>query len=72
MPNGPNGQKRPVDSIGAAVMLAQIATGEIEDNTKSGRVQSEKAGGAACAPSLSSEQHSEIAKKAASVRLGVR
>jgi hypothetical protein len=27
----PKGQKRPVDVIGAAVMVARIATGEIED-----------------------------------------
>jgi hypothetical protein len=28
---GPKGEKRPADVIGAAVMLARIATGEIED-----------------------------------------
>jgi len=31
MPKGPQGQKRPADVIGAAVMVAKIATGEIED-----------------------------------------
>lgn len=70
MTNGPQGQKRPASSIGAAVMVARIATGEIEDNIKSGRVKSGKAGGAARAESLSSEQRSEIAKKAANARWG--
>lgn len=32
MPKGPQGQKRPADVIGAAVMVAKIATGEVEEN----------------------------------------
>ncbi len=31
MPKGPKGEKRPADAVGAAVMVAKIATGEIED-----------------------------------------
>lgn len=31
MPKGPNGEKRPGDVVGAAVMVAKIATGEVED-----------------------------------------
>ena len=31
MPRGPKGEKRPADVIGAAVMIARIATGEIEE-----------------------------------------
>ena len=31
MPKGPKGEKRPADVIGAAVMVAKIATGEIEE-----------------------------------------
>jgi len=31
MPKGPRGEKRPGDVIGAAIMVAKIATGEIED-----------------------------------------
>lgn len=31
MPKGPQGQKRPGDVIGAAVRVAQIATGEADD-----------------------------------------
>ncbi len=30
-PKGPKGEKRPADAVGAAVMVAKIATGEIED-----------------------------------------
>ena len=33
MPRGPNGEKRPADLIGAAVMIGRIATGEIDDLT---------------------------------------
>jgi hypothetical protein len=29
---GPHGEKRPADLIGAAFMVARIATGEIEEN----------------------------------------
>ena len=31
MPRGPRGEKRPADVIVAAVLVARIATGEIED-----------------------------------------
>lgn len=70
MPKGPKGQKRPADTIGAAVMVARIATGEIEDNTKSGRVKSGKAGGAARASSLSETERKEQARLAAKARWG--
>ena len=32
MPRGPKGEKRPADVIGAAVKVAKIATGEIEED----------------------------------------
>ncbi len=31
MPRGPKGEKRPADVIGAAIKVAKIATGEIEE-----------------------------------------
>jgi hypothetical protein len=31
MPKRPQGQKRPADVVGAAIMVAKIATGEIEE-----------------------------------------
>ena len=68
MPKGPNGEKRPGDVIGTAIMVAQIATGEIEDNRKSGRTRSGHAGAKARADSLTTERRSGIAKKAASAR----
>jgi hypothetical protein len=42
----PQGQKRPADTIGCAVMVARIATGEDQrvTPTSSGRVRSGKAG----------------------------
>jgi hypothetical protein len=72
MPNGPQGQRRPADTIGCAVMVGRIATGEITEVLKepSGKVRSGQAGSKARAESLSSQQRSEIAKKAASTRWG--
>lgn len=75
MPKGPKGQKRPADVIGNAVKIAQIATGEIEDESKDdGKDPAAKAlgakGGAARAKKLTPEQRSEIAKKAAAKRWG--
>ncbi len=34
MPKGPKGEKRPADVVGAAVMVAKIATGEVEDKVQ--------------------------------------
>jgi hypothetical protein len=74
MPKGPNGQKRPGDVIGAAIMVAKIATGEVEDNAtasdKAHHSRGGKAGGAARAAALTPAQRSEIAKKAAAKRWG--
>jgi hypothetical protein len=49
-------------------MVARIATGEIEDNVKSGRVRSGRAGARARARKLSPEERRKIAKKAAAAR----
>jgi hypothetical protein len=70
MPRGPQGQKRPADVIGAAIMVAKIATGEIEETLKtpSGKVRSGKAGGKARAEKLTKEERSTIAKRAAGAR----
>jgi len=69
MPKGPKGEKRPADVIGAAVMVAKIATGELEESSeRSGRVQSGRAGAKARAESLSGEERRKIAKKAAAAR----
>lgn len=71
MPKGPQGQKRPGDVIGAAIHVAKIATGEIEDDADASKAyhrEGGKKGGAARAAALTPEQRSEIAKKAASTR----
>lgn len=72
MPKGPKGQKRPADVIGAAVMVARIATGEIDDpKPLEGKEYARRGGlkgGAARAEKLSSKKLSEIAKKAAKAR----
>lgn len=75
MPKGPRGEKRPADVIGNAIMVAKIATGEIEDTIEDdGKDPAAKAlgakGGAARAKALSPERRAEIAKKAAAKRWG--
>jgi hypothetical protein len=72
MPRGPKGEKRPADVIGAAVMVARIATGEIVDNPgkSPGRAKGGKVGGKARAKVLTPEKRREIARKAARSRWG--
>jgi hypothetical protein len=70
MPRGPKGEKRPADVIGNAVMVARIATGEIEDASGKApnRAKGGKVGGKARAQKLSSEQRAAIARKGAATR----
>jgi len=76
MPKGPKGEKRPADVIGAAVKIAKIATGEIEEDLptpeKEGKdpaaVSMGKRGGKARAQAMTPERRAEIAKKAAEKR----
>ena len=71
MTKGPRGEKRPADVIGNAVKVMRIATGEEQDEreaTASAAAQLGKLGGAARARNLTSEQRTEIAKKAAAKR----
>ena len=76
MPKGPKGEKRPADVIGAAVKVAKIATGEIEEDIdtpeKSGKdpaaVSMGKRGGKARAQAVTPERRAEIAKKVAEKR----
>ena len=72
MPRGPKGEKRPADVIGNAVMVARIATGEVEETTGKApnRAKGGKLGGRARAETLSAEARVEIAKKAARKRWG--
>ena len=71
MPKGPTGQRRPGDVIGAAIKVAKIATGEVEDETMAGKELHRKGGligGKTRAKNLSPERRSEIAKQAARAR----
>lgn len=72
MPRGPNGERRPADVVGCAVMVGRIAIGEVEDTRlkQPAKRKSGLAGGKARASSLSPERRSEIAKKAAAARWG--
>ena len=73
MPKGPKGEKRPADAVGAAVMVAKIATGEIEETAEDegknkAAVELGRKGGKARAKKLSKKRRVEIAKKAAAAR----
>ena len=71
MAKGPQGQKRPADAVSRAVMIAKIATGEIEetrDDTDSAAAESGRKGGKARAAAMPPERRSEIARKAAANR----
>ena len=70
---GPKGEKRPADVIGAAVLVAKIATGEVEDASEDdGKDKAAqelgRKGGKARAGSMTPERRAEIARKAAASR----
>ncbi len=73
MPRDQKGEKQRANAIRNAVMIAKIATGEIEDiNTEDGKnaaaVALGRMGGKARAAVLSAKKRKEIARKAALVR----
>ena len=71
MPKGPRGEKRPADAVARAVMVAKIATGEIEDNRNDIRTAAAvlgSKGGEARARKLTAAERSAIARKAATRR----
>jgi hypothetical protein len=73
MPRGPKGERRPADANQRAVMVARIATGEINDKvTDDGKnaaaVALGRMGGRARAKGMSAKRRTEIAKKAAKKR----
>lgn len=74
MPKGPQGQKRPADVIGNAVLVMKIATGEIEDTKRDPGTEANRKGGLkggkARAAKLAPKRRSEIAEKAAKTRWG--
>lgn len=72
MPKGPQGQKRPADAIGLAVLVGKIATGELKETLPASQAKGGKAGGKARAEKLAADKKSEIATKAAKARWGHR
>ena len=70
MPRGPHGERRPADTVGCAVTVARIATGEIEDTPmkQPAKRKSGLAGSKARAATLTPERRSEIASVAAKAR----
>lgn len=70
MPKGPKGEKRPADVIGAAVMVAKIATGEVEDTATAPSAAAElgRKGGKARAEGTTAKRRREIARLAAEAR----
>jgi hypothetical protein len=68
-PTGPEGEKRPADVNAPAVLVAKIATGEVEeierDPAKALHRKGGLKGGKARAEALSAEQRREIASRAA-------
>ena len=72
MPRGPKGERRPGDVVGAAIMAAKIATGEIEEKPpqRSAAAELGSRGGKARAASMSKKRRSAIARQAAQARWG--
>jgi len=73
MPKGPQGQKRPADTVANAIRVAKILTGEVEEDTgDSGKDKAAQSmgrrGGAARAKKLSAAKRVAIARKAAAAR----
>ena len=70
MPEGPKGEKRPADVIGAAVMVGKIATGEIVEVEEKPSAAAElgRKGGRARAKRLTPEQRKNIERSAANRR----
>jgi hypothetical protein len=72
MPTGPKGEKRPADVNARAVLIAKIATGEIEDIGRDPAKELHRKGGLkggkARASALSPERRHEVAAKAAAAR----
>ena len=68
MTRGPNGEKRPGNTVGAAVMVAKIATGEMEDAIPPKGRRGGLEGGKVRAAKLSAEQRRAIARRAAQAR----
>lgn len=73
MPEVSNGEKRPADAIGLAVMVGRITTGEIEgerETLSSAAAELGRKGGQKRAESMTPERRAEFARDAAAKRWG--
>ena len=76
MPRGPKGEKRPSNAIEAGIMVARIATGDIDEEYAEvsepvpNRSKGGKKGGKARSEALPPERRSEIASQGAAARWG--
>ena len=69
MPIGPQGQRRPADTLANALHVARLATGEAEEQyVDPARQAAASAGGQARARALDPERRREIARNAAAAR----
>ena len=68
MPVGPNGEKTPKSTIGAAIIVAKISVGDIEEDMPSVRCSGGQTVGKARMSSMTAEERSELARKAARAR----
>jgi hypothetical protein len=74
MPRGPKGEKRTADTVQNAILVARIATGEIDDSPPPNgdkdpaAVALGRKGGEARAKAMSPRRRTQIAKKAANKR----
>ena len=68
MLRGPNGERRSADVNACAVMVAKIATGEIEEDLPSKKRIGGLVGGRARTVALTPERRSELARRAANAR----
>ena len=69
MPTGPNGEKRPADTLANALHVARIATGEAEETyVNAGQSAGGRKGGKARAQTMTPERRRDIAKAGATAR----
>ena len=61
MPRGPNGERRPADTVSAAIMVAKLSVGDIEEELPAKQSKPREV-------TLTEEERSERARKAANAR----
>ena len=68
---GPKGEKRPAGTLANALLVAKLSIGEAEETyVDTAKRKGGKKGGKVRAASMSKEERSEIARKAAKARWG--